>query len=206
MRRNEATTETSSSIVTEHGSVPEQPPPRHPVKTARAAAVAVSTTLWPAGNFTEQVAPQSIPGGTVVTVPAPLPSRWTTRRRVPPSRSPPKNVVLRSTRSASPRASSGTVKATIVSAEPTAAVVAIAYRRGRPAEQRPLRAEVDQAEDDRRRDPDEDRERKVLREDEPTRGLGLLSFGRLVRHRTLFEPLTPGALDPPRQGSRERAG
>jgi hypothetical protein len=62
--------------------VPEQAPPQ-PAKLEPAAGAAVSVTLVPWGNEAEQVAPQLIPPGLLVTVPWPLPffvtvsCRWT---------------------------------------------------------------------------------------------------------------------------------
>jgi hypothetical protein len=53
--------------------VPEQPPPLQPVKVEPAAAVAVNVTTVFAGKEYEQVEPQLIPDGLLVTVPFPLP-------------------------------------------------------------------------------------------------------------------------------------
>src|SRR5206468_12549218 len=61
--------------VTVHGLVPEQPPPLQPVKVKPAAGVAVSATAVPLANKAEHVAPQAIPTGALVTLPAP--SRFT---------------------------------------------------------------------------------------------------------------------------------
>src|SRR5207247_2109293 len=60
--------------VTEQVPVPKQPPPLQPVKVEPVAGVAVSVTNVPLSNEAEQVAPQSIPGGSEVTVPLPVPA------------------------------------------------------------------------------------------------------------------------------------
>lgn len=58
--------------------VPEQPPPLHPLNTeAEEAGVAVRTTEEPLSKFAEQVAPQLIPTGELVTDPDPVPARVT---------------------------------------------------------------------------------------------------------------------------------
>src|SRR5213594_3425273 len=59
--------------VTVHGPVPEQPPPLQPVKAKPAAGVAVSVTAVPLANEAEQIAPQEMPAGVLVTVPMPTP-------------------------------------------------------------------------------------------------------------------------------------
>jgi hypothetical protein len=59
--------------VTVHVPVPEHPPPFQPVKVEPAAGVAVKVTAVPLANAAEQVAPQEIPAGLLVTVPAPVP-------------------------------------------------------------------------------------------------------------------------------------
>src|SRR5207245_9219302 len=56
-----------------HVPVPRLPPPLQPVKTEPAAGLAVSVTVVPLAKLTVQVAPQSIPGGLLVTVPVPMP-------------------------------------------------------------------------------------------------------------------------------------
>src|SRR5437764_8448591 len=56
-----------------HVPVPLQAP-LQPVKVEPAAAVAVSVTDVPEANAAEQVAPQSIPAGELVTVPEPVPA------------------------------------------------------------------------------------------------------------------------------------
>src|ERR1043165_1393409 len=57
--------------------VPVQPPPDQPVNVEVAAAAAVSVTAWLKLKSAAQVAPQLIPAGLDVTVPAPLPARAT---------------------------------------------------------------------------------------------------------------------------------
>src|SRR5437773_1471383 len=54
--------------------VPEQPPPLQPVKVELAAGVAVKVTAVPLANGAEHVAPQAMPAGLLVTVPAPAPA------------------------------------------------------------------------------------------------------------------------------------
>jgi len=68
-----AVTVVAAFRVTEHVAVPEQPPPLQPVKIEPLAGVAVSVTTVPVSNEAEQVAPQSIPGGSEVTVPVLVP-------------------------------------------------------------------------------------------------------------------------------------
>jgi hypothetical protein len=69
---NVAATVVALARVKGHAPVPEQPPPDHPVKTEPAAGVAVKVTLVPAMNTAEQVAPQLIPAGALVTLPLPV--------------------------------------------------------------------------------------------------------------------------------------
>jgi hypothetical protein len=57
--------------------VPVQPPPDQPVKTEPAAAVAVTTTGLPDGKLAEQLVPQEMPAGALVTTPLPSPARIT---------------------------------------------------------------------------------------------------------------------------------
>ena len=61
--------------VTVHDPVPLHPPPLQPVNLEFAPGAAVSTTGVPPIKLAEQVAPQVIPGGTLDTVPEPLPAR-----------------------------------------------------------------------------------------------------------------------------------
>lgn len=58
---------------TEQEPVPEQPPPDHPTKVEPEFAEAERVTTVEAGKLQEQVDPQLIPEGTLVTVPVPLP-------------------------------------------------------------------------------------------------------------------------------------
>src|SRR5580704_80670 len=60
-------------IVTVQGSTPAQPPPDQPAKVELLAATAVNVTWVPTAKLAEQVAPQLIPDGPLVTVPEPLP-------------------------------------------------------------------------------------------------------------------------------------
>src|SRR5439155_368880 len=69
-----AVTVVAAESVTVHAPVPEHPPPSQPVKVEPAAAVAVSVTAVPLVKLAEQVAPQLIPAGELVTVPLPLPA------------------------------------------------------------------------------------------------------------------------------------
>src|SRR5437773_103820 len=72
-----AVTVVAAETVSVHGSVPLHPPPLQPVKAEPAAGLAVSVTAVPLAKLAEQVAPQVIPMGLLVTVPEPLPSAIT---------------------------------------------------------------------------------------------------------------------------------
>jgi len=74
---NRAETATALAKVTTHAFVPLQPPPTHPMKVEPGDALAVSVTGVSAGNTDEQVAPQLIPAGLLLTVPPPVPTRLT---------------------------------------------------------------------------------------------------------------------------------
>ena len=63
--------------VIEHLFVETESHPLQPVKAEPASAAAVSTTCEPLANRAEQVAPQAIPPGALVTAPEPLPPRTT---------------------------------------------------------------------------------------------------------------------------------
>src|SRR5437879_9575658 len=65
-----AVTEVAALIVTVHVPVPVQAP-LQPVKVEPAAGAAVRVTTVPVVKEVEQVAPQEIPAGELVTVPAP---------------------------------------------------------------------------------------------------------------------------------------
>src|SRR3984885_746962 len=62
-----------AATVTTQGSMPTQPPPDHPAKVELLAATAGSVTWVPPAKLAEQVVPQLIPDGLLVTVPEPLP-------------------------------------------------------------------------------------------------------------------------------------
>lgn len=69
----EAVTVMLSFICTAHEPVPVQPPPLQPAKTDPEAGTAVSVTVVPPENDREQVVPQLMPLGLLVTVPLPAP-------------------------------------------------------------------------------------------------------------------------------------
>ena len=77
-----AVTVVAAETVTTHDPVPEQPPPLQPVKVEPAAGAAVSVTAVPLVKLAEQVAPQVIPAGLLVTVPVPVPALETVRAKV----------------------------------------------------------------------------------------------------------------------------
>jgi hypothetical protein len=64
--------------------VPEQAPPLQPVNVEPVAGTAVRVTAAPGVNDCEQLAPQLIPAGVLVTVPEPVPLLVTDRIRVVP--------------------------------------------------------------------------------------------------------------------------
>src|SRR4051812_46465347 len=74
---NVAVTLCAALIVTWQVAVPEHAPPQ-PVNTP-VVACAVSVTVLLVAKVAEQVAPQLMPAGWLVTVPAPLPWRVTDR-------------------------------------------------------------------------------------------------------------------------------
>src|SRR3989454_6605042 len=78
-RAKVAVTVVAALRVTVQAPVPEQPPPAQPVKVEPAAAVAVSVTAVPLVKLAEQVTPQLIPAGELVTVPLPAPAGVTVR-------------------------------------------------------------------------------------------------------------------------------
>jgi hypothetical protein len=77
-----AVTVVAALSVTVQVPAPEQPPPLQPVKVDPAAAVAVRVTAVPLVNAAEQVAPQEIPAGELLTVPEPAPDLVTESVRV----------------------------------------------------------------------------------------------------------------------------
>src|SRR5207244_814751 len=77
-----AVTVVAAETVTTHDPVPEQPPPAQPVKVEPAAGVAVNVTVVPLAKLAEQVAPQLIPAGELVTVPLPVPALLTVSAKV----------------------------------------------------------------------------------------------------------------------------
>jgi hypothetical protein len=74
-----ATTVWLAVMTAVHVSVPVHPPPLQPAKADSADAVAVSVTELPVENGALQVAPQLMPDGLLVTVPAPVPVLFTVR-------------------------------------------------------------------------------------------------------------------------------
>ncbi len=76
---NVAVTDRSCVMVTTQVDEPAHPLPLHPLKNEPDAAVAVSVTLAPLAKVAEQVRPQSMPAGTLVTVPLPVPVGVTVR-------------------------------------------------------------------------------------------------------------------------------
>src|SRR5262245_15021462 len=84
-----AVTDIAALIVTVHVPVPVQAP-LQPVKVAPAAGVAVSVTAVPLPKAAEQVLPQLMPAGALVTVPGPAPARVT----VSAKDCPPKFAVI----------------------------------------------------------------------------------------------------------------
>ena len=77
-----ATTDLASSIVTMQEPVPEHSSPDQPAKIEPVEAVAVNTTSVFSGKSKEQIKPQSIPAGSLATVPLPLPSKLTVSKKL----------------------------------------------------------------------------------------------------------------------------
>jgi hypothetical protein len=69
-----AVTVVAAESVTVHVPVPEHPPPLQPVKVEPAAGAAVSVTAVPLVKVAEQVAPQLMAAGALVTIPVPVPA------------------------------------------------------------------------------------------------------------------------------------
>jgi hypothetical protein len=78
---NSAVTVRSTFMTTVQGPVPLQAP-LHPAKVAPPKGAAVSVTGLPIGKLAKQLPPQSIPLGSLVTVPAPVPDLLTVKRAV----------------------------------------------------------------------------------------------------------------------------
>src|SRR5947209_11502856 len=76
-----AVTEVAAFIVTLQVPVPVQPPPLQPVNVEPAAGAAVRVTTVPVVKEVEQVAPQEMPAGTLVTAPLPPPDLVTVRAK-----------------------------------------------------------------------------------------------------------------------------
>src|SRR5947209_1703289 len=77
-----AVTVVAAESVTVQAPVPEQPPPLQPLKVEPAAGAAVSVTAVPLAKLAAQVAPQVMPAGLLVTVPAPVPALGTVSVKV----------------------------------------------------------------------------------------------------------------------------
>src|SRR5207245_8932650 len=77
-----AVTVVAAESVIVHVPVPEQPPPLQPVKAEPLAGLAVRVTTVPLAKLAEQVAPQVMPAGPLVTVPAPVAAVDTGREHV----------------------------------------------------------------------------------------------------------------------------
>jgi hypothetical protein len=69
-----AVTDVAAVTVTGQVPMPVQPPPLQPVKVEPAFGVAVSVTTVPIVTVVEQVVPQLMPAGELVTVPVPVPA------------------------------------------------------------------------------------------------------------------------------------
>src|SRR5437879_74235 len=82
MSVNVAVTVVAALRVTVQAPGPEQPPPLQPVKVEPAAGAAVSVTAVPLVKLAAQVAPQVMPAGLLVTVPAPVPALETVSVKV----------------------------------------------------------------------------------------------------------------------------
>jgi len=81
-RAKVAVTVVAAFRVTVQVPVPEQPPPLQPEKVEPAAGAAVKVTAVPLANAAEHVAPQVMPAGLLVTVPAPAPALLTVSVKV----------------------------------------------------------------------------------------------------------------------------
>src|SRR5438034_5478563 len=74
MSVNVAVTVVAALTVTVQAPGPEQPPPLQPLKVEPAAGAAVNVTAVPLAKLAAQVAPQVMPAGLLVTLPAPVPA------------------------------------------------------------------------------------------------------------------------------------
>jgi hypothetical protein len=72
-----AVTDSSALIVTSQLPIPEQPLPDQPSNEDPDPVVAVNVTCVPLAKSCEQVEPQSMPAGELVTLPNPLPANAT---------------------------------------------------------------------------------------------------------------------------------
>jgi len=63
------------------GAVPVQPPPLQPLRTEPAVGLAVKVITDPGSKLSVQSTPQLMPGGTLTTVPVPVPALVTVRSR-----------------------------------------------------------------------------------------------------------------------------
>jgi len=77
-----AVTVVAAESVIVHVPVPLQPPPVQPLKVEPIAGMAVSITTVPLAKLAEQVAPQVMPAGALVTVPLPVPALETVSVKV----------------------------------------------------------------------------------------------------------------------------
>src|SRR3989454_9468469 len=66
-----AVTVVAAETVTTHGAVPLHPPPLHPTNSEPPSGAAVSVTTVPLKKLAEQLEPQLMPSGVLVTVPVP---------------------------------------------------------------------------------------------------------------------------------------
>ena len=82
VRVKAAVMEVAAVMATTHGAVPRQSPPAQPVNTEPGAGLAVRATAVPLAKLAEQVDPQLIPSGLLVTVPAPSPAAETVSTNV----------------------------------------------------------------------------------------------------------------------------
>jgi len=76
---NAAVSAVAEVMVTVQGPVPAQFSPLQPVKVEPFAGVALRMTEVPLGNVPEQLDPQMIPSGVLMTVPLPAPIFATAR-------------------------------------------------------------------------------------------------------------------------------